>query len=123
MKIELDLHKCSKEMFNAFNKHLNKYDISVGEILEEFIFAMDRSGRLCDPTQDEACLAKEFFNRAILDVHLISYEEFHDFKFKGEIFNTEYQKELTEFMKKINQEELHESENNTILDGKGNHHG
>lgn len=54
MKVDLDLQKCSKEMFDAFNQHLNNYQISLGEIIENFIFAMDRSGRLYDRSQDEA---------------------------------------------------------------------
>ena len=90
MKVEIDLPKCSKEMFDAFNKHLNKYHISIGEVLESFIFAMDCSGRLYDRSQDEAWLAEGFFNRAVLDDHSIDYEKYKDFKFYGEIFNDEY---------------------------------
>ena len=123
MKVEIDLHQCSKEMFDAFNEHLNKYDISVGEVLESFIFAMDRSGRLYDRSQDEADLAEGFFSRAVLDEHLIDWEDYQDFKFYGEIFNTEYLNYIKEAREKMNRQEQQKSENNTLADGKGNHQG
>lgn len=123
MKVEIDLPQCSKEMFDAFNEHLNKYDISVGEVLENFIFAMDRSDRLYDRSQDEADLAEGFFSRAVLDEHLIDWEDYQDFKFYGKIFNTEYLNYIKEAKEKKNRQEPQKSENNTLADGKGNHKG
>lgn len=123
MKVELDLPQCSKEMFDAFNEHLNKYQISVGEVLENFIFAMDRSGRLYDRSQDEAYLAEIFFNRAVLDGHLIDYEDYQDFEFHGEIFNAEYLKYITEAMENLSHQESPKSDNNALTEGQGNHHG
>ena len=123
MKVEIDLHQCSEEMFKAFNEHLNKYEISIGDVLESFIFAMDRSGRLYDRSQDEAHLAEGFFSRAVLDEHLIDWEDYQDFKFYGEIFNTEYLKYLKEAKKKMNRQEPQKSENNNLPEGQGNHQG
>ena len=123
MKVEIDLHQCSEEMFKAFNEHLNKYEISIGDVLESFIFAMDRSGRLYDRSQDEADLAEGFFSRAVLDEHLIDWEDYQDFKFYGEIFNTEYLKYLKEAKKKMNRQEPQKSENNNLPEGQGNHQG
>ena len=123
MKVELDLPQCSKEMFDAFNEHLNKYQISVGEVLENFIFAMDRSGRLYDRYQDEADLAEGFFNRAVLDGHAIDYEDYQDFKFYGEIFNTEYLKYINEAMERMNRQWAPKSDTNALTEGQGNHHG
>lgn len=87
MKVNLDQPRCSKDMFEAFTQHLNKYSISLGEILENFIFAIDRSGRLYDRSQDEVWLAEGFFSRALLDRHEIDFEKYQDFRFSGEIFN------------------------------------
>lgn len=123
MKVVIDLPKCSKEMFDAFNEHLNKYHLSVGDVLEDFIFAMDRSGRLYDRSQDEADLAEGFFNRAVLDGHSIDYEDYQDFKFYGEIFNTEYLKYINEAMERMNRQGAPKSDTNDLTEGQGNHHG
>ena len=123
MKVVIDLPKCSKEMFNAFNEHLNKYHLSVGDVLEDFIFAMDRSGRLYDRSQDEADLAEGFFNRAVLDGHSIDYEDYQDFKFYGEIFNTEYLKYINEAMERMNRHGAPKSDTNALTEGQVNHHG
>ena len=82
-------------MFDAFNQHLNNYQISLGEIIENFIFAMDRSGRLYDRSQDEAWLA-EIFSRAILDRHGIDFENYKDFIFSGVIFCEDYHNKTRE---------------------------
>ena len=110
-------------MFDAFNEHLNKYHLSVGDVLEDFIFAMDRSGRLYDRSQDEADLAEGFFNRAVLDGHSIDYEDYQDFKFYGEIFNTEYLKYINEAMERMNRQGAPKSDTNALTEGQGNHHG
>ena len=123
MKVEIDLPQCSREMFDAFNEHLNKYHLSVGDVLEDFIFAMDRSGRLYDRSQDEADLAEGFFNRAVLDGHSIDYEDYQDFKFYGEIFNTEYLKYINEAMERMNRQGAPKSDTNALTEGQGNHHG
>jgi hypothetical protein len=106
MKIEVDLECCSKEMVDAFSSHLEKYGLSLGNVLEEFIFSMDRSDRLYDRSQDEAWLAEGFFDRAVLNNHGLDFESYEDFIFAGEIFNED-------FLNTIKQDKLRQSQSSS----------
>lgn len=46
MKLELKFRMMNEEIFFEFEKYLNKYNMSITDVLENLIFALDRSDRL-----------------------------------------------------------------------------
>ncbi len=94
MKILLELPKCSKEMFEEFSSHLEQYNLSLGNVLEEFIFAMDCSNRYYARDQDEAQLAEGFFDKAVLNNNGMNSSDYSDFFYYGEVFNPDFLKRI-----------------------------
>ena len=46
VKLELKFKMMNEEIFFEFDKYLNKYNMSITDVLENLIFALDRSDRL-----------------------------------------------------------------------------
>lgn len=92
MKLEIEMHCCSSEMINAFANYLKQYDITLGGVVEKFIFAMDRSDRIYERSQDIAGFAEGFFDRVVSKSYGISFRDRQSFIFHGEPFNEEFMK-------------------------------
>lgn len=121
MKVELDFEMMNDEMYIAFEKYLKKYDMSVAKVIENLIFALDRSNRMYDKTQDESYYAETFLH-GLLDWECMSHDDYDslnfkidDFVYKGELFNKKWKKIFEEIMnekdKNLKKQEVENSNN------------